>query len=99
MQPLFLCRFGSETGAKKGFRAQMLDTLLDTAIASLNYLQNTQVDENQDYSKNRQSLQKRSIPVDASVYPQPHLKTSGSRTFCCTLLLGQRGRNADNGLP
>ena len=26
MQPLVLCRFGSEKGAKKGFRAQMLDT-------------------------------------------------------------------------
>lgn len=42
----------------------MLDTLLDTAIASLNYLQNEQVNENQSRFTNRQHRQERAIDKD-----------------------------------
>lgn len=68
MRPLFRM-WQEEEGAKRSFRAQMLYLLLYPEIAVYNYLHNTQVSENQNCYKSRQNLQKRSIPVDASVYP------------------------------
>lgn len=91
MQPLFLCCYASEKGAKKGFRAQMLYLLLYPKIAVLNYLHNTQVNENQSYFTNQQSQQEWAITADAPIYSQPRHKIRCPRTFCRPLLLGQRG--------